>query len=243
MGRWRAAWVILAGLVLPALSPLLASPRTAPVVLWAWERTEDFRFLRPGEAEVAYLARTIQLRGGGFRVRSRRNPVRIPEGIERIAVVRVEGPGLPRRRDQVAAAIGELWSLLEVRRIQVDFDAVVGQRSFYRDLLGRLRRGAPPGARIAITALGSWCLGDPWIRDLPVDEAVPMLFRMGREDGAVRAALARGGDFSVKAARSSVGLSLDEPFPRFPSGRRVYLFSARPWTRHDYLKALERLAL
>ena len=32
-----------------------------------------------------------------------------------------------------------------------------------------------------MTALASWCLSDRWISDLPVDEAVPMLFQMGPE--------------------------------------------------------------
>jgi hypothetical protein len=131
-------------------------------------------------------------------------------------------------------SIRELWDLPGIVGLQVDFDATQSQRAFYRDLLHRLRAAKPRGMSLSITALGSWCLGDPWIRNLPIDEAVPMLFRMGPEASSVKETLARRGDFTVPLARTSVGYSLDEPFLPIPRGRRVYAFDPRPWTVQDF---------
>ena len=230
-----------AGLLLRAAPEPPALP---PIMLWAWERAEDLRFLDTREAGVAFLARTVFLEGARVRVRSRRNPLRLPPGIARVAVVRIEvrRPALtPAQAERVVLALADLWRLPEVRGLQMDFDARAGERPFYRDLLARLRRALPPRWSLGITALGSWCLGDPWIRDLPVDEAIPMLFRMGPEGPAIRRILARGTDFSVAQARTSLGLCLDEPLPRLPPGRRIYLFPCGPWTAASYRTAKGRI--
>ena len=215
-----------------------------PVVLWAWERTEDLRFLHPGEAGVAFLARTLEVHGKTFTVRSRRNPLHLPPGVPTVAVVRIEVDRPKQLEWQLAPmvhAIAELWELPGITGLQIDFDATRSQRAFYLDLLRRLCGTRPQGKGLSITALGSWCLGDPWIRDLPVDEAVPMLFRMGPEARSVKEALGRRGDFAVPLARTSVGYSLDEPFLPVPPGRRVYVFDPRPWTLQDFRSLKARL--
>jgi hypothetical protein len=114
--------------------------------------------------------------------------------------------------------------------IQIDFDAVVSQREFYRALVNRLAEVHKP----SITALASWCLDDPWIKDLPLIDAVPMLFQMGPDDRRIRSMLKAGRDFSLGICRSSLGIGTDEPLPRIPSGRRIYLFHQRPWTLGEF---------
>ena len=63
------------------------SPR---VVLWAWERPEILNFIDPREVGVAFLARTIVLRGQGVVVRPRLQPLGVPPGTALTAVVRIE---------------------------------------------------------------------------------------------------------------------------------------------------------
>ncbi len=92
---------------------------------------------------------------------------------------------------------------------------------------------------MSITALASWCTGDPWIAGLPVDEAVPMLFRMGADRATILGDLQSGMDFSLQVCRTSVGISTDEPMPPFPRGRRVYAFTPRAWIA-DTFAALEQ---
>src|SRR2546426_73941 len=59
-------------------------------VLWAWERPEDLRSIKDGKAGVAFLARSLYLRGGDVLGEPRRQPLQAPEGAALMAVVRVD---------------------------------------------------------------------------------------------------------------------------------------------------------
>lgn len=92
-----------------------------------------------------------------------------------------------------------------------------------------------------MTALASFCVGDRWLRDLPVDEAVPMIFRMGADDKTIRNLLAGGEDFREPLCRRSYGLASDEPLDaKLDASRRRYVFNPRAWTQAD-VAALEGL--
>ena len=60
------------------------------VVLWAWERPEDLRFLAGRDAGVAFLAATVRLSGGATHVVRRRQPLLVDPATPLMAVVRVE---------------------------------------------------------------------------------------------------------------------------------------------------------
>jgi Protein of unknown function (DUF3142) len=233
--RLRPAAAISKGLVAahPSDDRMGDLPR---VILWAWERPEDLRFINPQEIGVAFLAETITLRGDRALIRPRLQPLAFAPGTRRIAVVRVETDSRARplfsteQRDRIVVELTKLAGGENVAAVQIDFDALASERTFYRALLVDLRERLPAATRLSITALASWCLGDNWIADLPIDEAVPMLFRMGADDENIRMRLEVGGDFSAPIARHSVGISTDEPLPALPSIGRVYVFSPRPWS-------------
>jgi hypothetical protein len=218
--------------------------RLPPVVLWAWERPENLSFVDQRDVGVAFLAETISITPQAARssgdlqqsliVRPRLQPLRIPSATTLVAVVRIEAPGTVARSTapHVARHVAQLPMLPGVRAIQIDFDARASQRAFYRDLLQDLRGRLPNTMALSITALASWCLGDRWLADLPagtIDEAVPMLFRMGPEKAAVTAFVRSGREFAVPVCRNSIGLSTDEPLSGLPPGKRLYLFHPRPW--------------
>lgn len=234
MKTLSAAAVLLAALLLwprPA-DPLPGFPH---VFLWAWERPENLEFLDPHAAGIAFLARTVCLRGGAVSVRPRLNPLRYPPGATLMAVVRVE----PRDStlppvEAASAAIAEAAAIPGVRALQVDFDATLSQRPFYRSLLTDLRRRVPQSTPISMTALTSWCESDTWMAGLPVAEAVPMLFRMGPGEHAARR-------FRPPLCRSSAGVSLDEPLREPPLAARLYIFNPRPWTAAAYRAALREV--
>ena len=217
--------------------PLAGFPR---VFLWAWERPENLEFLDPAEAGVAVLAKTLVLSRTSISVRPRLQPIELPPGITTIAVVRIEcSPEIPAEnvRREAVRQIVELASRSSVG-IQIDFDARASQRPLYRALLSDVRNELPPGEKLSMTALASWCIYDDWISDLPVDEAVPMLFRLGPGEREVRQYLAMGDDFRAARTRYSVGISTDELPVKPAGGRRVYVFSPRPWTRDSVNAAL-----
>jgi hypothetical protein len=215
------------------------------VILWAWERPEDLSFIEPREVGVAFLAETIYVRGGDFQIRPRLQPLRVPEGTKLIAVARIETGGQyslasatkserqafsNELAGQVAAAISRLHEIPGVVAIQVDFDATTSERAFYAEILRELRSQLSHEVPISITALASWCIGDPWIAGLPVDQAVPMLFRMGPETTEVRRYLSTGRDYRLAVCRGSAGISTDETAPPIRAGRQIFIFHPRPWT-------------
>ena len=221
--------------------PLPGYPR---IVLWAWERPEDLSFIDTEEVGVAFLAKTIVMQGDAVSIRPRLQPLNVPDDTALMAVARIESrqPALTdQQRTEVLSAIEKMVELPEVRAIQVDFDAVESERGFYAALLRDLRSRLPKTIRLSITALASWCIGDTWIQNLPVDEAVPMLFRMGREDAEIRRFLEAGNDFRLDLCRTSHGISTDEPWPALSSGRRVYVFHERSWTNKETRLVIKRL--
>src|ERR1700736_634807 len=155
-----------------------------PLVLWAWDRDDDLRFLDVSDTGVAYLAATLTLRGEGVVLTPRRNPLALPEGAIRIAVVHVESD-----RDQPPAQSGEqLRGFVEAlaavsdegphRVLQVDYEAVASQRAFFIAAMAALRRRLP-GAAISVTALASWCFNEGWTGRLAASGGVPMRSRSG----------------------------------------------------------------
>jgi hypothetical protein len=239
---------ILASLAL--MSPPYATPHNAALdtwprlMVWAWERPEDLRGLDRAIG-VAFLARTITIAGAQFRVHPRRQPLRVSPDAALVAVTRIEverSDALSCGQDTIdalASAVAATATLPRVVGVQVDFDASASDRAFYRQLIRALRNRLPATVPISITALASWCAGDNWLHGLPIDEAVPMLFRMGPTNEPFRRmAVFRD---SASPCRGAIGTSLDEPIEVQSEGRRVYVFNPRPWTDGALLEARRRV--
>jgi len=221
------------------------SNRMPRLILWAWERPTDLRFINPRETGVAFLARTVRLRSNEVIVRPRLQPLNLPEGSSVIAVARVESDSVQKpelseqQGEKLADAIAAMALLPNVSHIQIDFDATKTERDFYREVILEVRRRVPEKVGLSITALASWCTFDDWISDLPIDEAVPMLFRMGSDGKEIVRRLEAGDDFDASACRQSYGVSTDEPRSNLSSSRRLYVFNPDPWTENSVRAILE----
>jgi hypothetical protein len=225
-------------------------------MVWAWERPDDLRSLDTFGG-VAFLAGTIELGSTKaelgsplqWQVRPRLQPLRVRPNAYLMAVVRIEArvrmPNSKTSTQAAADAIVQLAHWPGVRAVQVDFDATQSQHDFYRSLLVILRQKLGPDVPLSITALASWCEDDSWLNSLPsgtIDEAVPMLFRMGPDAQQIAFDLRQNRDFRQPACRASLGLTTDERFSRsllsgkFPDGlsslkgRRIYIFHPASWT-------------
>ena len=64
--------------------------RFPKIILWAWERPENLKYIDTREVGVAFLAKTLYLRGEQVVVRPRLQPLRVPQGATIIAVARIE---------------------------------------------------------------------------------------------------------------------------------------------------------
>jgi hypothetical protein len=219
--------------VLPSLPAAFSSaiPRR---VLWAWEEPEDLHTASPGVG-VAYLAETLVL-GDSITTLPRRQPLIPAPNAPVMAVVRIETrrgfADSAQMRSAVAAQLAGLAKQSKSRALQLDFDATASQREFYTGVLQMLRPQLPPGLPLSITALVSWCGPRSWLHTLPIDEAVPMFFRMGgpraiADNGASQYALVE------PLCRTSLGVSTDEPWPvnvaALNPSTRIYVFAPRPW--------------
>lgn len=219
--------------------------RLPTVILWAWERPSDLRFIDPNKIGVAFLARTVRLRAGDVIVRPRLQSLDLPETTRVVAVARIETDSVNRpelsknQAEAVAEAIAAMSVLPNVSTIQIDFDALKSEHSFYGDVIFDVRRRLPDNVGLSITALASWCTYDDWLSDLPIDEAVPMLFRMGPDGKRIRSRLDDGGDFAASLCRQSYGIATGERSPGLSSSRRLYVFNPDTWTERSVRSFLE----
>jgi len=223
--------------------PILLSRMTLlpPVTLWAWERREDMRDVDPHRYAIAYLDQTLSIE---LTVHSqpRRNPVAFSASAVRMPVVRIEAGRNAVLNDfnrgQAVDAILTRAREPGIAALQLDFDATQSQRAFYRSLLVDLRQRMPADLPLSITALASWCSWDGWLHGLPIDEAVPMFFRMEPDRRRAASSLE---DFQIREplCQGSIGVSTTERWPSERVGKRMYVFSDRGW-QVDRLEAVER---
>jgi hypothetical protein len=215
------------------------------IFLWAWERPEQLDFINPSEVGVAFLSKTIYLREEQVIERPRMQPLKVPQGTTLVAVVRIEAvrdapPVLSdTQRAKVVASLVEAAAAPNVSALQIDFDASLSERQFYKSLLEDLRPRLPQAMPLSITALASWCIYDNWLDGLPIDEAVPMLFRMGVDEHRIRSYL-KEGSFRSPLCRLSNGVSTDEQVKLVSPGARTYIFHTQAWTANSVRRAIER---
>ena len=236
--HWRQKRAARASL--PSL-PALFADRVPERVLWAWEEPEDLHTL-PTNVGVAYLAETYLLTDH-ITVLPRHQPLYPAPGAPLIAVVRIETrPGFadtPTLRLALAEHLAYYGTRSDIRALQLDFDATQSQQPFYRSFLELLRPQLPRTLPLSITALVTWCGPHSWLHTLPIDEAVPMEFRMGGPRTLAFASTTRPHyQITEPLCRTSLGLSTDEPWPASIStlnpSTRVYLFAPRPWRPAEF---------
>ncbi len=227
-----------------ARTPLPPQPRTFPAampatVLWAWEEPEDLTTIDPARTGVAYLAESLTL-SDRVTIRPRFQPLSVAPGTSVMAVVRLQPTAnfkdTPALRTATVEALANLIRSNPpgLRAFQIDFDATQSQRPFYTAILKQLRPQMPPHMPLSITALLSWCArDDDWIATLPIDEAVPMFFRLGAHTKPRDSKL--GYPIDEPLCRTSNGVSTDETWPAIAPNQRLYIFAPRPWTK-DQLK-------
>jgi len=243
---WRAACGLLALALWQAGCPAAELPAR---MAWVWDRPQP-ALPWPAEVGVAYQQATVRLSGASAQVRLRRWPLPLPAHTVPLPVVHVSLDALhPPRWDAaqqalVRQAVLAAWGRSPSGWVQIDLEARPSQRAGYLALLQSLqaqRQQVQPQTgqplRLSVTALASWCMGDPWLPAALVDEIVPMYFHMGRDGPRIRTQLAQQGQASVAACRASSGWLLGERLA-LPAAQgqahRLYHFNTRAWQAADW---------
>ena len=224
------------------------------IVLWAWERNEDLRFINTKKVAIAYYAGTIYLKGDYAFLHPRMNPLRLSESAVRFPVFRIENAdannAIPERGSLKRASelVSEYVTRHNAPVVQIDYDARLNERASYLSFLKLLRSQLPTRTSLSVTALLSWCLADKWLSKAPVDEAVAMAFSLGDGKTTLSRDL-KGNVLNAGVSRQSLGACVDEKETNqvlrttgvTPFSRRLYLFSSKPWSQKRLSKCLEDL--
>ncbi len=210
-----------------------------PIVIWVWERPENLYFLKERNVTFAYLSGNITKTNEDLVYYPRRQPLRIPDNSNTIAVIRIEDKSdkhefnnqdLLDISDYIVKSCQEKESNLSC---QIDFDAVESQIDFYKKLIVNVREKLPQNIKLSITALVSWCTDEtPWFNGLPIDEAVPMFFRLGKEENLYWNKIEQGSLKLDISCQKSIGIATDEPLPNkiYLENKPIYIFNNVYWS-------------
>ena len=212
-----------------------AAPQDASLpgeVWWYWDRPAAQLPAPPAGVGAAVVVTHVLLSGAGFARQPRRSALRLPDGVATMPVIHVEVDPARPFAGNAAQTDALRDAVVDVARrgspstwVQLDFEARQSQRDFWRAAVQAIKDALPAGVRLSVTALASWCYGDRWLGDVPVDEVVPMYFRLGRArpDYVLRSA---AGVAEPRCAQA-YGVADDEPpWPVVITGRR-YVFLGR----------------
>lgn len=190
--------------------------------------------------EAAVLVESLVLRAQGVERGHRQAPLALPEGAKLLPVIHVESAAdapdtfTPRQHDALMAAVRRQAPLAAIGAgmLQLDFEAPARQRLAYVQWVQAVRQALPAGVKLSVTALAHWCTQGDWLDKLPVDEVVPMLYRLGPHAQPWRARFAEGGATLARRCRGpALGFATGEPPPARLLARtaRAYWFDEARW--------------
>lgn len=224
-------------------------PEGLRIVLWAWERPEDLRFLEKYDASVAYLAGSVTIQDSKVKTRQRMQPLVIAEKTPLISVIRIDNFSADLSLDQkeydtLTDFIVQMCGIKEkIRQCQLDFDATQSELDFYSRLIMSVKEKLPKETDLSITSLVSWCHQGSWFDDLPIREAIPMFFDLGVDEHAIRSGQVGNTFMKSSKCQHAVGVSTDDQMPdsAYIHDRTVYIFNPRSWTTQDYRDILNAI--
>ncbi|MES2951575.1 MAG: hypothetical protein V4858_23850 [Pseudomonadota bacterium] len=167
--------------LLAAMLPLPSLVHAADDIPWIWHSSSA-----PAQAsEVAVLLDHLVLSGNDIQIRPRRHMLVVGKAMRVTPVVHVQTdtrhpPTLgPRQSHAILAAVTAASRQSTSGWVQLDFEALQSQKTFYLALVAAVRRQIPPNTKLSVTVLASWCQQAGLLAKIEADEVVPMFFHMG----------------------------------------------------------------
>ncbi len=212
-------------------------------VAWIWPQSHGPGVSAPWRLhypEAAVLVSALVLRGQGVERSGRRLPLTLPAGVRLLPVVHVETDASapdrlnPAQRSAILSAVRRHVATAAhgAGVLQLDFEAPARQRQAYKELVADIRTLLPKTVRLSVTALAHWCTQGDWLDRLPVDEVVPMLYRLGPNAAHWRERFVdQGAGLARRCQGPAMGFATHEPPPTALLARtpRAYWFDERLW--------------
>lgn len=228
----------------PATSAQIASS-LARGAAWIWPNSSG-PSAAPGDIapyrEAAVLVESLVLRAQGVERGGRTQALRLPPGVRVVPVVHIESASdaptefSETQRSAVLAAVRRHAPVATAGAgvFQLDFEAPARQREAYRALVTAVRKALPDDVKLSVTALAHWCTQGDWLDRLPVDEVVPMLYRLGPHADAWRRRFEQSDnpDLARRCRGDAMGFATNDP----PSSKllartiRAYWFDEDAWS-------------
>jgi hypothetical protein len=226
----------------PASRPQVAAALSERGVAWIWPASNGpVATDAPVYREAAVLVETLVIGADGVERMPRTQPLVLPAGVRLLPVLHVEtAPDAPdalsegQQQALVAAFLRHADEAAEgAGMLQLDFEAPRRQRAAYRALVARIRAALPPRLKLSVTALAHWCTESDWLDRLPVDEVVPMLYRLGPNAAQWRQHWLRDGHgLAARCRGPALGFATNDPPPASLLARtpRPYWFDESAWS-------------
>lgn len=208
-------------------------------VLWVWNRPSDLRFLDKNDFEFALLTKTLEFDESHVKVISRQSSVLVAEHAMVFPVIRLERIGISTRfsanvtNELIDRICADVKNYPGAMKIQIDFDARMSEREWYKNLIKTIRNCLPIDWSLSITTIASWCYDKDWLESLSADEIVPMFFRMGRDSSHMRQEFHNFFSSFNDDRKYCPGISLDEPLQIASRTQKLYVFNPKPWDKES----------
>lgn len=217
------------------------------IFLWVWERPENLLFI-DYKIGIAFYAGTITFYNSEVIFKPRLQPLAMSPKLSVMPVIRIvnEEKDNQLNNNQLSKAVElivKICSQDKVSGCQIDFDVKSSEIDFYKNLILKTRNSLSKSIPLSITTLVSWCYTGSWLDNLPVDEAVPMFFRLGTDEYLIRQDLVGESFMKARNCQQAIGISVDEPLPqaKYLKNRRIYIFNPHSWTPEDFSNIIKEL--
>ncbi len=218
------------------------------IFLWAWERPENLSFIEDKNIGIAFYAGTLTFYNSEVIFKPRLQPLAVSPKISVIPVIRIVNKEKDNQLDNIqllkaGELIVKMCSQDKVSGCQIDFDVKNSEIDFYKKLIFETRNTLSRSIPLSITTLVSWCHTGSWLNDLPIDEAVPMFFRLGTDEYLIRQDLVGESFMKAKNCQKSICISIDEPLPqaKYLKNRKIYIFNPHLWTPEDFSNIIKKI--
>lgn len=234
--------IIVILIIFIALIAVFSFQKNNKIYLYSWERFDDLSFLENSplndEVTIIPLAGEINIYEDSFYKNYRMHQIIIPDSVESFPIIRINNFASAEifleHFNEIEDFILSICSGHD--HCQLDFDARESEYNNYINLINNIKNKLPK-TEISITAPASWCYPKSWINNLPISYAVPMIYRLGKDEKIIKDGDVSPLFLSNPLCSNNIALSNDEldfNFKKYTENKNIYLFNSEHWNTYNF---------